>query len=233
MTETKIDTGSHDLDGLLHGGITRSGITSIYGEAGTGKTTIALQITRQTTMQGLKVLYVDSDRSFTQQRFQQMTGTNFHNLSKLVLLFFPEDFEEQRVLFESLENFLTPTVGLVVVDSMSSLYRVAFSSTNNSIFKLNRVLTRQLAYLSELSITRKVACLITSQVHARLTGPITQIEPVARRALFHFPKSIIRLRNTPSSNVKECMVERDEGMDVSNRRCILALTNEGFTDLQK
>jgi len=231
MTETKIDTGSHDLDSLLHDGIIRSGITSIYGEAGTGKTTIALQITRQTAMQGLKVLYVDSDRSFTQQRFQQMTGANFHNLSELVLLFFPEDFEEQRILLESLENFLTPTVGLVVVDSMSSLYRVAFSATN--IFKLNRVLTRQLAYLSELSITRKIACLITSQVHARLTGPIAQIEPVARRALFHFPKTIIRLRNTPSSNVKECIVERDEGMDVLNRRCILALTNRGFTDLQK
>src|SRR5208283_1710617 len=96
MTETRIDTGSHDLDSLIHDGITRSGITSIYGEAGTGKTTIALQITRQTAMQGLKVLYVDSDRSFTQQRFQQITGVNFHDLSELVLLFFPEDFEEQR-----------------------------------------------------------------------------------------------------------------------------------------
>jgi RecA/RadA recombinase len=232
MTATKIDTGSRDLDGLLHDGITRSGITSIYGEAGAGKTTIALQITRQTAMQGLKVLYVDSDHSFTQQRFQQMTGANFQNLSELVMLFFPEDFEEQRILFESLENFLTPTVGLVVVDSMSSLYRAAFSS-NNNIFKLNRVLTRQLAYLSELSMTRKIACLITSQVHAKFTGPISQIEPVARRALFHFPKSIIRLRNTPSSNVKECIVERDEGIDVLNRRCILALTDSGFTDLQR
>jgi RecA/RadA recombinase len=232
MTATKIDTGSRDLDCLLHDGITRSGITSIYGEAGTGKTTIALQITRQTAMQGLKVLYVDTDHSFTQQRFQQMTGANFQNLSELVMLFFPEDFEEQRSLFESLENFLTPTVGLVVVDSMSSLYRVAFSS-NNNIFKLNRVLTRQLAYLSELSMTRKIACLITSQVHARFIGPVSQIEPVARRALFHFPKSIIRLRNTPSSNVKECIVERDEGIDVLNRRCILALTDIGFTDLQR
>ena len=220
------------MDALLHNGITRSGITSVYGEAGTGKTTIALQITRQTVTQGLKVLYVDSDRSFTQQRFQQMTGPNCHNLSELVLLFFPEDFEEQRILLESLENFLTPTVGLVVVDSMSSLYRVAFSATSNSIFKLNRVLTRQLAYLSELSITRKIACLITSQVHTRLTEPIAQIEPVARRAFFHFPKTVIRLRNTQSSNAKECIVERVDGMGVLNRRCILALTDRGFIDPQ-
>ena len=229
MTEVKINTGSHDLDSLLHHGISRSGITSIYGEAGTGKTTIALQITTQTTKQGLKVLYVDSDRSFTQQRFQQISGANSSEFSELVLLFFPDDFEEQRILLESLESFLTPKVGLVVVDSMSSLYRAAFAGTE-SIFRLNRMLTRQFAYLSELSITHKVACLVTSQVHARLTGPIAQIEPVARRALFHFPRSIIRLRNTQSSNVKEFVVERDDGIDVSNRSCVLTLTEKGFID---
>ena len=231
-TDPKIDTGSHDLDLLFKNGITRSGITSIYGEAGTGKTTLALQITRQTAMHGLKILYVDSDRSFTQQRFEQIAGSDFGNLSELVLLFFPEDFEEQQELLESLENFLTPTVGLIVVDSISSLYRLAFSSTNESVFKLNRVLARQLAYLDELTLTRKIACLLTSQVHARLTGPFAQIEPVARRALFHFAKSIIRLKNTPSSNVKECIVERDQGMDVSNRRCVLSLTERGFMDLK-
>jgi len=231
-TDPKIDTGSHDLDSLLNHGITRSGITAVYGEAGTGKTTIALQITRQTAMHGLKVLYVDSDRSFTQQRFQQIAGPDFGNLSELVLLFFPENFEEQQELLESLENFVTPAVGLIVVDSISSLYRLAFSSTNESVFKLNRVLTRQLAYLSELSLSRKIACLLTSQVHARLTGHFAQIEPVARRALFHFAKSIIRLKNTPSSNVKECIVERDQGMGVSNGRCVLSLTDRGFMDLK-
>jgi DNA repair protein RadB len=225
----KISTGCNSLDTVLQGGISRSGITVIYGEAGTGKTTLAIQIAARTVTEGLKVLYVDSDRSFTQQRFQQITGSDAQNLSELVLLFFPDNFEEQRTLIDSIENFVTPKVGLVAVDSVSSLYRAAFSG-EGSIFTLNRSLGRQLAYLGELCVNRRIGCIVTSEVHTRLT-PVAQVEPVARRALFHFPSTIIRINNTGSSNVKEILVERNEGVDMPNRSCILSLSGIGFADV--
>ena len=75
------------------------------------------------------------------------------------MLFLPETFAEQRELVESFENYVTPRLGLVVVDSVSSLYRAAFSSTE-SIFTLNReILSRQLAYLGELSASSRIAAL--------------------------------------------------------------------------
>jgi DNA repair protein RadB len=189
------------LDGLLQGGIGRGEITLFYGEAATGKTTVAIQAAIAAAMKGLKVLFVDCDSSFTQQRFYQIGGNDTRSLSERIILFFPDTFEEQRLLVESLDNYMTPNLGLVLIDSMSTLYRAAFPKAD-SIFNLNRDLTRQLAYLADLTLSKNIACLITSQVHARLKPVGNQVEPVARRALLHFPKTNVRIRSTSDSRVR-------------------------------
>lgn len=230
-TAEKIPSGCRSLDKLLRGGFSRGEVTLIYGEAATGKTTIVIQAATSAARIGLKVIYVDSDHSFTQQRFHQIAGTESQTASESIMLFLPETFAEQRALVESFENYITPRLGLVIVDSMSSLYRASFSRAE-SIFSLNRDLSRQLAYLGELSASSKTACIITSQVHARLTHPVSDVEPVARRALFHFPRAILRLRNTPRQGVKEIALERIEGSDTRGSSCLIALTETGLEDVR-
>ncbi len=230
-TQEKIPTGCTGLDKSLRGGFGKGEITLIYGEAATGKTTTVIQAATSAAKMGFKVIYVDSDHSFTQQRFRQIAKTEFLEVSELIMLFLPETFAEQRTLIESLENYVSPALGLLVVDSVSSLYRAAFSKAE-SIFSLNRDLSRQLAYLGELSSSAKIACIITSQVHARLTPPIGDVEPVARRALFHFPRSIIRIKNTPKASVKDFLIERIGGSDVRGRSCLVALREGGLEDVR-
>ncbi len=217
------------MDNLLRGGLAKGEVTLIYGEAATGKTTTTTQAAIAVARMGLKTLYLDSDHSFTQQRFHQIAGTDSQEISSLIMLFLPETFSEQRKLVESLGNFVTPSLGLVVVDSVSSLYRAAFSGSE-SIFSLNRDLTRQVAYLEELSSSHKIACILTSQVHARLNSPVGDIEPVARRTLFHFPQTILRLRNTPRPNVKEFVLEKVGGSNVARTGCLVALGENGLSD---
>lgn len=202
----------------------------IYGEAATGKTTAATQAATAAARMGLKTLYLDTDHSFTQQRFHQIAGTDSQEISPLIMLFLPETFSEQRKIVESLDNYVTPSLGLVVIDSVSSLYRAAFSRSE-SIFSLNRDLARQIAYLDELSSSHKIACILTSQVHARLNPPVADVEPVARRTLFHFPRTILRLRNTPRTNVKEVVLERVGGSDVARTSCLVALGENGLSDV--
>ncbi len=228
--EERIPTGCRGLDRLLRGGFARGEVTLIYGEAATGKTTTVIQAAVATARMGLKILYLDCDHSFTQQRFHQIAGRESEEISRVIMLFLPETFSEQRMIVESLENYITPTLGLVVIDSMSSLYRAAFSS-HESIFSLNRDLSRQVAYLGELSSSRKIACILTSQVHARLTPPAGGIEPVARRTLFHFPQTILQIRNTPRSGVKEFDLERVGGADVARTTCLVGLRDNGLTDV--
>lgn len=227
--QERIPTGCRGLDKLLNGGFARGEVALVYGEAATGKTTTVIQAAIAAAKLGLKILYLDSDHSFTQQRFHQIAGVNSEEVSQLILLFLPETFSEQRSIVESLENYVTPSLGLVIIDSMSSLYRAAFSGSE-SIFSLNRDLGRQVAYLGELSASRRIACMLTSQVHARLSTPAGEIEPVARRALFHFPQTILRLRNTPKTNVKEFVLERIGGSDVTTS-CLIALGETGLSDV--
>jgi RecA/RadA recombinase len=218
------------MDALLRGGFKRGEMTLLYGEAATGKTTTVIQTATAAARIGIKVLYVDSDHSFTQQRFQQIAKKDAQAVSELIMLFLPENFAEQRRLVETLENYVTPSLGLVIIDSMSSLYRAAFSRAD-SIFTLNRDLSRQLAYLSELSASARIASIITSQVHARLSPPVGDVEPVARRAIFHFPRTIIRMRSTPKPNVRELRLERVEGSDVRGSSCLVALSESGLEDV--
>ena len=225
-----IPIGCGGLDKLLRGGFAKGEATLIYGEAATGKTTAAIQAAVAAAKKGLKTLYLDSDHSFTQQRFHQIAGTYSQEISPLIMLFLPETFSEQRKIVESLDNYVTPSLGLVVIDSVSSLYRAAFSRSE-SIFSLNRDLTRQVAYLKELSSSHKIACILTSQVHARLDQPLGDIEPVARRTLFYFPQTILRLRKTPRQNVKEFVLEKVGGSDVAGTSCLVALGKNGLSDI--
>jgi len=226
----RIPLGPPSLDCLLSGGLCRGEITLVYGEANTGKTTTVIQVANATARTGLKTIYIDCDHSFTQQRFNQIAGNESKQISELINLFLPETFSEQRTIIESLENYVTPSLGVIVVDSMSSLYRASFSDTA-SIFSLNRDLSRQLAYLSELTASHKIACVVTSQVHARLKPPAADIEPVARRTILHFPRTILRLKNTPKPSVKEFILERADGVDVGRRSCLVRLSDAGLVEV--
>lgn len=227
----KIPVGCPGFDRILRGGFTVGEVALIYGEAATGKTTTVIQAATAAANKGLKVVYIDSDHSFTQQRFNQIAGNRSAEISELITLFLPETFSEQRRIVESLENYVTSKLGMVVVDSVSSLYRAAFSSSGN-IFDLNRDLSRQVAYLNELASSRNIICIITSQVHSRLIPSATDIEPVARRTVFHFPRLIVRIKNTPKPSVKEFVLERIDGNDSARSTCLIRLQENGLADVR-
>ncbi len=221
-----VQTGSVVLDNLLNGGIMQSEVTLVYGEAATGKTNLALEVSAQTAKTGGKVIYVDADQSFAHQRFDQI-APDIAEQSHNIVIFIPEFFHDQTKIIESLEKYVTGNTRLVVVDAVTTLYRVV-SATAVERFALNRELNRQLAYLSSLAGTHNLAVLVTSQVHARFDTPIASIEPVARRTLFHWPQTIIRLESTAKKNVKRAVVERYHSKNSSSMMCYLTLTERGF-----
>jgi DNA repair protein RadB len=227
LVEDVIPSRCEPLDALLDGGFTLGEIAVVYGEAGTGKTTLAIQTTVEAARRGSKVLYIDTDHSFTHQRFAQLAGEDSDTVSERILLFFPDTFSAQTGLVESVENYLTKFTRLIVVDSITSLYRVILGPAQQT-FALNRELNRQLAYLSEVAVGGKLVVLLTSQVHARMDFPFGRIEPVARRTLAHWPRTIVRLKNTSERSRKDIIVERRKGRQAGSLRCSARLTARGF-----
>lgn len=212
---------------MLGGGFTAGEITVVYGEAGTGKTTLAIQTAIETGRRGFKALFVDADHSFTHQRFFQLAGEDSERTSEQILLFFPDTFAAQTSLIENIDNYVAPSTRLLVVDTITSLYRVGLGSAERT-YMLNRELNRQLAYLGEVALLRKLVVLLTSQVHARLDFPFGRIEPVARRTLAHWPRTIIRLKNSSEQSRKEIVIERQRGHRLTGLRCPAKLTLRGF-----
>jgi hypothetical protein len=87
------------------------------------------------------------------------------------------------------------------------------------------------AYLGELASAHDIVCIITSQVHARLTPTTARIEPVARRTVFHFPQLVLKINNTPKSSVKEFILERIDGKDTTRNSCLVGLQESGLADV--
>jgi DNA repair and recombination protein RadB len=225
-TNTRVQTGCIALDRLLDGGLGLGEVTLVYGEAATGKTNLALQASAHTARNGGKVIYVDSDQSFSHQRFGQI-APEIDEQSHNIVIFSPDTFSDQTKIIDNLEKYVVVNTCLVVVDSVTTLYRATLATTEER-FALNRELNRQLACLKSLANTHSIVVLVTSQVHARINTQIGGVEPVARRTLFHWPQTIMRIESTAKRNVKRIVVERSHSKNVSNITCYLTLTERGF-----
>jgi RecA/RadA recombinase len=161
----------------------------------------------------------------------QIIGSSQEDALENILIFIPQSFLEQSRIVENLENYLTKRVGLIVVDTMTSLYRTALGNAQGT-FSLNRELNRQMAYLVELASKYDLVVLITSQVRSRVDDIEFRIEPVARRTLFYWPKKILNLRSTAKHNIKEARLDALQSQDVTKSRCYLKMMEEGLTDFQ-
>jgi len=224
-----LSTLTPSLDQLLGGGFPTGYLSLIYGEASTGKTTLSLQCAVAASRRSLKTLYVDSDQSFSHQRLLQIIGSGNTDICDNIIVFLPQSFLEQSKIVESLENYITKRVGLVVIDTMTSLYRTALGGSAVT-FDLNRELNRQLAYLVELSSRHNLTSIIAGQVRSRVDDVGWKVEPVASRTLFHWPKTILRLKSTVDTKIKEVRLERSPSGDVADKRCYLEMTEQGLRD---
>jgi DNA repair protein RadB len=147
-----------------------------------------------------------------------------------IVLFRPEDFKDQVRIVENLENVLTKTPALVVVDSITGLYR-AGDGGSEKIFARNRELNRQLAHLNSLAARFTLWILLTGQVHSAPSGGEWLVEPVATRTLKHWSDLILRLRQTPKTDVRDCILEKKNGVEVSDSHSLFRIGEDGIEDI--
>ena len=222
-----LSSGSPAIDRLLGGGFPLHQISLLYGEAATGKTILSMQCVLEAARKEYKVFYLDSDQSFSVNRMERLAGGR--ELAERIVLFRPEDFDEQGRIVENIENLLTKTPILLVVDSITGLYRGG-QVKPEGYFGRDRELNRQLAQLDALASRFAAWILLTGQVHSSPTGGEWLVEPVATRTLRHWSDLILRLTQTPRPNVRDCFLEKKNGLDVSGNHCPFKITDEGIEE---
>lgn len=224
-----IPTGCGSLDKILNGGLNPNDVTLVYGEAKTGKTSLAIQCSVNATRLGLKAIFIDSDGTFYPPRLAQIAGHDVNEVAPKIILIKPTTFQEQVLAIDRLDEYLTSQVGLVVVDSVTSLYRVEIDEPKEKTFKLNRELGRHLACLAQIAKTRKVATLLTSQVRSVFLEGYVTVEPVATRVLKFWSDTVLNLKPSDRKNTLKVVLEKNAQRDCSVN-CYVSLEENGICD---
>ena len=181
----RISVGTASFDNLLGGGIEAGSITLLYGEGGSGKTNICLQMAYNLIKEGNLVIYVDTE-GLSVDRVEQIFQDEA--LVKNLLVFSAHNFEEQiEKTFKAAKLAETnDRVALMIVDSMTVFYRLRSDET----FVRNE-LSKQTEALLRMSRKMDIPVLLTSQVYADI-GSGT-VEMLGGHAMRHNAKTIIRL----------------------------------------
>ena len=201
----------------------------VYGEAETGKTSLAIQCAVNATRLGYKVIFIDSDGSFTPRRLAQIASHDLNEVAPKITLVQPTTFQEQALAIDRLDQYLTPQVGLIVVDTVTSLYRAEFDKPKEKTFKMNRELGRQLAILAQIAKTRKIAALMTSQVRSVFLEGFATIEPVATRVVKFWADTVLNMKPADHRNTIKVALEKPEKR-TGPANCYLSIEENGVCD---
>lgn len=136
----------------------------IYGEAGTGKTTLALQIATSFCKNDKKVFLLDTEGKITGTKIKNLVGDLYfqqvNNNLKLIAL---RKFAEQQKFIERLDYFfLKQKADLIIVDTITNHYRQSMIFQEDAK-KLYEQLAYQIAFLSKVSRERNLPILLFNQ----------------------------------------------------------------------
>lgn len=190
-----LPTGAPALDELLGGGFEGGALTLMFGEAGSGKTNICLQVARNVALSGKKVIFIDTE-GVSLERLEQISGDGYEDVMKNVLFFEPHTFEEQEKFVDKAVKLAESSleVGVIILDSATIHYRLTRNDEEKGVRKS---LSPQLAKLLAVSRSKDIPVVLTSQVYTDLEKGT--FEPLGGHVLLHNAKAIIRLDKVGAS----------------------------------
>jgi len=228
---TKISTGCKCIDNKLDGGISSDSISLIYGEPETGKTTFAIQCAISCGLKNLKTFFVDCDNTFSTKRLSQLSGEKFDQIAEQIILVKPKDFKEQTAVIDRIQDYTAKNFGLIVIDTLTSLYGARVCEISGKAFSVNRELNRQLAILAQTVKIIKIPALITSQVRSVFDQSDSNVRPVATRVLKFWADNIISFKPTDYPQTIKTVLEKTRE-NTQKTTCYVQILEKGIVDAE-
>ena len=179
----RLRTGCDTLDRLLNGGIEYGAVTQFYGEPGTGKTGICLQLACNCVRGGHKVAYIDTE-TISMERLEQIGGSDLDYSE--ILISRPYSLEEQEKLVKNAVNI--HGIGLIVVDTINMYQRLKYHEAPE---ECQAPILRMLENLSMNAQKHEYPVIITSQVYQSKDDG--EIRAFGGRDTAYVAKTIVRL----------------------------------------
>lgn len=224
---TRVPLGCRPVDDLLGGGLESAAITLLYGEGGSGKTNLCLQVARNVVLAGQKVIYVDSE-GVSMDRFQQICGSEkeFRKISRETLFFQPMTEVQLREAVKNAQKLTCKDlhVGLVVIDSATVFYRMMGSGRDE---EGRRDISQMIVDLMEISRKQDIPVLVTTQVYS-MAG--SEVRPIGGHALTHNCKTILRLERLGEGGFRKVVLVKHRSQPTGGS-AVFVLTGSGAEEV--
>ena len=233
---SKLMTGSYDLNNWLDGGYENNIITLFYGPYASGKSNFVILAACHNAKKGKKIIFIDTEGSFSLDRVKQITGGIPEIVLKNIVILKPTNFKEQKEAFLKLHKEIkSKNIGLIVVDSMTMLYRLELAEARklgiDEVRSVNNDLAKQMNALYEIARKQEIPVLITSQVYSEFlseedwqAGKEAGVNVVGGDLLKYYCKCIIELQNKRGK--KKAIIRKHRSMPESELN--FEVVNEGI-----
>ncbi|MCC6047886.1 MAG: DNA repair and recombination protein RadA, partial [Desulfurococcaceae archaeon] len=236
----KITTGSRKLDELLGGGVEVRTVTEFFGEYGTGKTQLCMQLSVNVQLPrdkgglGARAVFIDSEGTFRWERIESMAkavGLDPEKVMANIYWIRAISSDHQMAVIEEITDLIPrENIGLVVVDSVTGHFRAEYPGRENLALRQQK-LNRHLHQLTRIADLYDVAVVVTNQVMARpdvFYGDPTQA--VGGHVLAHAPGVRIQLRKSRGNRRIARIVDAPH---LPEGEAVFAITEEGIRDIEE
>lgn len=215
-----LPTGNERLDELLGGGLLATSITLISGGSGTGKTSLAATIARETCSRGERVLFVQFEESAEAMVTRLLSpGIDLRASLESGLLritsTMPESAGTEEHLINILEAIEDHEASMLIVDAISATRRI---STEAAAYDF-------LVRLTNACRQRGIACILTYQ-----NRQISEPDQIMGMGISSVIDTVILLHYVEEDDVlhRMLLVLKSRGMAHSNRRHRFSITERGI-----
>lgn len=236
-SSSKIMSGSYDINKWLEGGYENDIITLFYGPAASGKSNFVTLAACHNAKKDKKIIFIDTEGSFSIDRVNQMcVGMPEFVLNNIIILK-PTNFQEQKEAFFKLLREIkgSQNIGLVIVDSMTMLYRLELADARKNgmeaVRQVNNDMAKQMKALYEIARKRGIPVLVTSQVYSKflseedwLAGKEAGVNVVGGDLMKYYCKCIIELQNRGGK--KKAVIKKHRSLP--EKELNFEIVNEGI-----
>lgn len=196
-------------------------MTQIFGEAGSGKTNLSLQLAVECVKKGKKVIYIDTE-AISPARFKQIAGENAKEIAQHIVIFEPHNFEEQYAAVKEIDKLISDRIGLIIIDSATAFYRFELDQEESSI-RTRRELSNQIGFIHAIARKHRIVAVITNQVYTDIsTG---NLRPIGGSGIEHISKTILQFEKTGEGKRRAKLWKHRSIPE--GRTCEFTITNEG------
>ncbi len=180
-----------NFDEIFGGGILEKCLTQIYGPPASGKTNLCIIAAVSVALREKKAIFIDTEGGFSVERIKQIAKEKAASALKNIILIEPTTYEEQKTAIDGVEKMMQERIGLIIVDSITMLYRLEEANNIDKRQERQILLGKQLEILLRISRKFNIPVIMTNQVYTDIET--NEISPVGGEILKYWSKVIVEV----------------------------------------